>query len=238
MPSSTVGRWSAISKGNRSFADEVAHAVTIGARWGRTKHQREIVLDDIPGWLSPLWGSDDCFLYIRRPEGIWKAEIPHDFENQTPILLSQNRVDSSGSRVIGSLFIGNNIFARNGWHQGPPINNGINAFDIDDLARPSIQDAKVEADAIGQDLWEVLPFENGDLLVKAGDDFCSEPHFSINGDWLIAKDKNTGWRIAYSVEKETRIHQALLSGRLWLQYRSPWLRKLNVKVSLPSVTGV
>ncbi len=238
MPNSTVGRWSAISKGKRSFAEEITHAVTIGARWGRTKHQRDIVLDDIPGWLAPLWGSDDHFLYIRRPEGIWKAEIPRDFEDQTPILLSQNRVDSAGSRVVGSLFLGNEIFSKNGWHQGMPKNKGINAFDLDELARPSIQAVKVDVDAIGQDLWEVLPFEDGGLLVKAGDDFCSEPHFSMNGNWLIAKDKVTGWRIAYPVERETRVHHALLAGRLWLQYRSPWLRKLNVKVLLPSVTGV
>ena len=223
--------------GKSSFGEDVERAVTIGAKWSRTKHQRDIVLEDIPGWLSPLWGSDDRFLYVRRPEGIWKSEIPRDFEDQTPILLSQSKVDSTGSRVIGNLFLGNSIFAQNGWHQGPPTGNGINAFDLDDLARPSTQGAKVEADAIGQDLWEVLTFEDGDLLVKAGDDFCSEPQFTINGDWLIAKDKDTGWRVAYPVEKETRIHQALVSGRLWLQYRSPWLRKLNIKVSLPSVTG-
>src|SRR5471030_584170 len=106
MPCQTIGRWSALFNGRTSFKDEVGSAIEIGAKWNRSARQRDIILDEIPGWLTPLWGSDRQWLYIRRPEGVWKTKIPPNFEADTPILLYQKRSDAAGARSIGCLSIG------------------------------------------------------------------------------------------------------------------------------------
>ena len=229
MQSQNVGRWSAVW-GKRTYAEEMKHAVVIGAEWRSNEHQIDIVVDDIPGWLSPLWGSDANWLYLRRPEGIWKTEIPDGVREQVPTLLCQQKNDEHGARVIGCLSIGSAIRNQTGWHAGYPESKCINAFELDEICSPSTLGAKVEADAIGQELWDVLLSSEDQVLVKAGDDFCEPPEFTWSNEWLIARDSKTGWRIAYPLEIGNPVHSALFSGNLWLQFRSPWLRAINARV--------
>ena len=226
----TRGRWTALFNRQTDFSDEIHHAREIGAQWKRSPHQRDIILDEIPGWLPPLWGSDKHWLYIRRPEGIWKARIPADFHDHTPALLYQHRTRSAGMATVGALSIGEDLFDRGGWHSARGSKNIAGAFEKDLERHPSSLGVTLAVDAIGGDLWDALPLKGDGLLLKAGDDFCSEPAFTMQGDWLIAQDRDTGWTIAYLLEPNSDARKALDDGALWLRFRGPWLRTLDVNV--------
>lgn len=234
--SETKGRWTSLFKRHTKFTDELSQALEIGAKWERSPHQRDIILDEIPGWLPPLWGSDAHWLYIRRPEGIWKTKIPAGFDSNTPILLYQNRTNPAGTRPVGALSIGANLVNQGGWNSARSDERKASAFEMDLERHPSHLGVNLDVEAIGQDLWEALPSEHEGLLLKAGDDFCHEPLFRMRGDWLIAQDRQTGWRIAYFIESGSEARKALDAGSLWLRFRSPWLRTLDVQV--PPLTAL
>jgi hypothetical protein len=233
--SETGGRWTSLFKKQTKFNEELSQAREIGARWERSPYQRDIILDEIPGWLPPLWGSDTHWLYIRRPEGIWKTKIPVGFGDSTPILLYQNRTSSAGTRPIGALSIGADLINQGGWNSAQSKKKA-SAYEMDLKRHPTKLGVTLDVEAIGQELWEALPSEREGLLLRAGDDFYDEPIFKLRGDWLIAQDPKTGWQIAYLLESSSDARKALDAGTLWLRFRSPWLRTLDVRV--PPLTAL
>ena len=226
----TIEIWSATFGGRRSFDIEIKSAKEIGAKWESDGHQRNVVLDQIPGWLEPLWGSDQSWLYLRRPEGVWKAKIPPEFTGETPIFLCQRLADD----IVGMLSLGRSITGHKGWIRGNRVNAPLDAADRDAESRPEAQGVQVDADLIGSAWGSLRGEDGGKLLVDGGEHFNASPLFHLEGEWLVATDTKSGRRVAYPMHGHRAYRQALEAGNLGLQLGGKWTRSIKVRVDIRS----
>lgn len=226
-----VNIWADLFGGRRSFEVEVNNAKEIGARWESDGIQRNIIVENIPGWLEPLWGTDNNWLYLRRPEGVWKTRIPDGFDGATPIYLCQQIDDD----VLGMLSLGQSIFGNKGWIRGISVGQPMDAADMDDLGRHENQD--VDADFYSPGWGSALGFDGDEMLVDGGGHFNQIPQFWMEGDWLIAEDSNSRRRVAYPLEGYRAHRKALEDGKLWIRLGSKWSHPKEVKIVLRNESG-
>lgn len=228
-----LGRWGGLFGKRMSFQKEIFSAKEIGARWSLQSEgewsQVNVELDPIAGWLAPMWGSDDRWLYLRRPEGIWKCAIPN-LGAGAPVQLCFTGVDG---KSWGSDCIGRQIRAMGGWFWSMNTDCPMDAADNDDEVQRWAEEDGAPADQLGGRLDQALVIEPGKTVIKVGDEFAEAPSFQIHGDWLVASDKK-GWRVAYFLKDCPEALGALGRGELWLAYGSPWMMAWEVKVELAS----
>lgn len=229
-----VGRWAGLFGQRMSFQKEILSAKEIGARWSLLSEgdwsQLNAELDPIAGWLPPMWGSDDRWLYLRRPEGVWKFAIA-DLGDGASVQL---RFRGSDGQSLGSHGIGRQIRSLGGWFWSIDTDTPMDAADRDDEVQGWAEQEGAPADQLGGHLGQSLAIEPGKTVIKVGDEFVEAPTFRIHGDWLVASDKKD-WRVAYSLKDCPEALAALGRGELWLSFGSPWLRTWAVKVELTSV---
>lgn len=229
-----VGRWGGLFGQRMSFQKEILSAKEIGARWSLLREgewcQLNVELDPVAGWLPPLWGSDDRWLYLRRPEGVWKCAIPDLLDGVS----AQLRFRGADGKGLGSVSIGQRIHSMGGWFWSMDTDTPVDAADSDDEVQAWSKQEGAPADQLGGRLDQVLASEPGKTVVKVGDEFAEAPTFQNHGDWLVAADKK-GWRVAYSLKDCAEALAALGRGELWLSFGSPWMRAWEVKVELASL---
>lgn len=221
-----VDIWASLFGGRRSFDMEIKIAKEIGAKWEIDGHQRNIIADQIPGWLEPLWGTDGNWLYLRRPEGVWKTRIPDEFQDSTPIFLCQRL----GGDIVGMLSLGKSMVGCKGWIRGHSIENPMDAADMDDMGRH--ESLLVDADVYSSGWGNALGFDGEEILVDGGGHFDKLPRFKLQGDWLIAEDVGSGRRVAYPLDGYQVHRKALEDGDLWMVLGSKWSKRFEVKIDL------
>lgn len=230
-----VGEWAKLFGGRRTFSEEIGRAVEIGARWDKYEEQRDVVFDELPGWLPPLWGADREWFYLRRPEGIWKARIPAGFDDGDGAWFSIycNAPKKFGkNKALGGDLIGHSVLGHPGWIEGASVGRPIDAADMDEKALPSARGLDVRADAVASG-WGRHAYGDGKrLVIESGDWFAKPPIFRIEGDWLMASDTGTGRTVAFPMVESQALAKALMDGKLWLRFESKWLPAFETKALL------
>ena len=229
----SIGSWSRLFGGRRSFALEADRAQAVDPEWLSTPFQRDIVFPKLPGWLAPLWGSDHEWLYLRRPEGVWRARIPKDFCADTPITIHERSLLNGSETIRGGMGIGRSLTGHSGWIRGSAVDEPIEAADLDGRSRPSSRGFEVDADIVGRPLGEVAAESAERLELRAGDYFARPPAFALDGRWLVATDVQSGLRVAYDIGLPGYefVGEALDAERLWLRFEGRWLASFAVQVA-------
>lgn len=228
-----VGRWASLFGQRMSFQKEIASAKEIGVRWTQIGDenygQLDVEIDPIPGWLTPMWGSDDQWLYLRRPEGVWKFALPNNNPNHSVQLCFRNQDGQS----LGSDSIGTEIRSLGGWFWSMDTHTPINAADIDDEVQGWAEEDRAPADQLGGYLDQIVEVKPGMTMIQVGDEFGQPPLFSTDGDWLVATDQQ-GWRVAYSLRNCSKAKAALDQKELWLLFSGPCMKSWSTRVELGS----
>lgn len=225
-----LGQWTALFGARKTFQEEMAQAVEVDAHWSSQPGQRDVVVDDIPGWLPPMWGSDREWLYLRRPEGVWKARLPPNLSGGTLISLYQRRgAGTDASSLFGGMVLGAGISNVAGWVRGRDTANPMSAADRDERASPSARGYDVDADAVASSWGKEVSSEEGKLVLEAGDHFDKPPTFELRDKWIVAEDRQTGLRVAYPFTSSA-MRERIESGQLWLRYSSRWFDGFSVQV--------
>lgn len=228
-----MGRWSKLFGKFLSFEEEAASAREIESKWklGLDGRQLDVVIEPIAGYASPAWGSDRQWLYLRRPEGIWKTRLPEAAEGDW-IMLCQR---SEGREVLGSLSFPTGLLGDGGWHwrdEGP-----CSARDIDDLHSP-VMGCPDDATEMWEPLWDVVEVAQGRTLLSAGEAFGPEElSFSRSGDWLLAVDASKARTVAFDTSKSKAARRGLDEGTLWLRLQGEWMRPSDIHVTFSKSVG-
>lgn len=218
-----TGRWTEQFGANEPFANELARAVEISHAWNDIGTQVFVELERMPGWLRPLWAFHDGWLYLRRPEGVWKTKPPA-LLTELPIVLCQKPPEG---KYLGSEYIGDRFLPTRGWMRG--AGEATSPAEMDDEL--SAIGYGVAADEVGDGLTEVIEDTPARYLMAAGDLFDCPPAITVDGQWLVCADAASGRRAAYSLESDPHAKKALRDGRLWLRFGGPYLEPFAVKAA-------
>lgn len=232
-----AGIWTRAFGGPLDFQQEIAKAQTVEASWvarsdpsgeARTGHT-DIVLLSLPGWHEPLWAADDRWLYLRRPEGVWKTAIDRSALSRGPSFLVDARF--MGRRPAGRMMLGPLFERTDGWRD--KYGEATTALDMDAISDPSAAgvDGPLPFDYIGQPLIEY----DGDaarLIAISRDEFRSAPTFRCVGDWLIATSAEDGLVYGYPLERLPTLRKALNKGHLWIRYQGEFMEPFEVEVAI------
>lgn len=222
-----AGAWTRGFGADSNFERETKLAIEIGAKWESSEWRRCIALDPIPGWLEPLWGSDKEWLYIRRPEGVWKTRIPSDFhdgDNRSIMIYCRaNGEHLDESRSLGGEFIGPSVLDRPGWICGLAVDDPIDAATMDARRAPATWGCDVDADELVYQWGRFVREDHDRLVLTGGDAFAKPPAFTFEGGWLIGADVDSGRRVVFQFREKWPYHRELRAGRISLSFRSLWL---------------
>jgi len=216
------------------FENDIAHAIPIEAEWrldtACSNPSWTVSILGIPGWTSPLWGTDDHFIYFRRPEGVWKTRIPEEVQDEMTLLLVRGY---SPSHRSGTIPLADDIRCQPAWHGSMGFLRSPLDIDNDRAIKDSPGYAGAHsADFLGPALCRFSPDSDASrLIVEAEDDFDRPPTFSRNQDWLFATDSQSSRVVAYSLEQSAAARKALDNGALWLRYAGPFLSSFIVNAA-------
>ena len=228
MNKKRVGNWSALFGEPKTFEYEVSQAKDFDAKWHVNSEQIEINFGGLPGWLAPLWASDGEWLYVRRPEGVWRSRVPRDLPAETSIIFIQKKRGSSGES--GRMFMSFNMEPTGAWMDR--FQEPCSPEDIDNLRDQRRDRQGVEVDFYAPPLTDFQE-DAGRLIVSVGDLFCEPPVFTIERDWLVATDSKTSSRCAFPItcQGSEPAKAALMEGNLWIRFDGCFLDRFEVKVS-------
>lgn len=228
-----TGRWTKKFGGAKSFEFESGMAKEIRSDWtmedGPLGRDRSgivsVKIDPIPGWLEPLWTFWNGYLYLRRPEGVWKTKVCEMIWDDRPIQLLIN--GQYGPDRHAPLLLSMNIQEAKAWHSR--ANTLMTPIELD--ANVSVESWDVDADFCGLYLNNFLQNEEGKkVLVFAGDVFCHPPVFSLEGNYLVATDMISKEKCAFQLDGLMRIRRAVKSKVLWLRFSGTYLPAFDVQV--------
>lgn len=226
-----IGRWVKPFGGRRSFAQEISGAEEIHAEWTIKPEYMNVIVDHIDGWVEPLWGSDQNWLYLRRPEGVWKTKIPSDTPHAREAYIYQKNAEGFG--VLGGLSIGASIINQGGWIRRAADGELIDAADLDAEESPISHGVELDVQRLRSPCGRELEATRERLILDLGDGFDRAPKFSKQGNWLVAHDVATNQSEAYQMDDDPDLWTEIQSGRLYFCYCSPWMEKaVTVKVVL------
>lgn len=216
------GRWASLFAERLSFDEEIAHAVEVQSQWTAHSQQVDVIVEEIAGWLPPMWGADSRWLYLRRPEGLWKTRIALAPKEEALALLYQEKSLGVGRRkILGGMSMGMELSAAKGWIRGADASNLISAAERDERSLEATKIHGSNLDAVARS-WGRLVREDGDrLTLEAGDHFDEPPDFEMQGRCLVGTDRSSGRRVAFAIGSD-QLMAAVVSGRLALHFSSRW----------------
>ena len=229
-----LGRWSKLFGGPLHFELEASRAKEIGAVWTPSNDgdQVDIVFDLMDGYVTPAWGSDSTYLYLRRPEGAWKTKL--DLSMVGRIGLIHQRF--ANGTVSDNVLLGRGFGEKGGWifsAMAPATAGEIDSlFALDSLA------GKVDADEEGTALWNFVERSTLRDVVAAGCAFGNDHlDFALANGCLIATDCASKMRVAYDLSKNSEVRKSMEADRLWLRFEGRWMKPVDVKVPSFSLAG-
>lgn len=217
-----AGRWTERFQLCENYEAELKAAIEVEHRWKDTGAQVTVELDALPGWLSPLWSLEKGWLYIRRPEGVWKTRLPNE-RTGLPVVFCQRFADGS---IRGDEFIGENLSSTGGWMRGP--GEPKSPVELDREGSP--EGSNADADEIARPLFNVVENTPERYVMRAGELFERPPKATSDENWVICRDPATGRRIAYGVDSHPQARRALREGRLWLLFSGPYIDPFMIHV--------
>ena len=224
-------RWSSLLSESMTFNDQARHAVEVGASIHlvaipgmEAEHSFvELVLDDIPGWEEPLWASDSQWLYVRRPQGIWKTALPIEHASRKGMLFQRR---TGFDKRFGGTLLGRDFGGKTRWTLcGQPT-------------EPVELDFPLGVDTDGVELGAMLidtVNEGSDRLTFSAGPAFGEPPVAWRFDKgrLLATGAD-GRLVAFPIATGLDLAPIALAGKLWLRFEvltHPWMAPVDAKVS-------
>lgn len=232
--------WVGKSGRERGVQEELALARLVNSTWTLRPPACEgdepvwqAVVEPLDGWLKPLWACDEQFLYLRRPEGIWKTPLPKHvrlmrLEQAQLSIRSAKTRQPMGSMLLGCLDEGKSF----DWRTDDDEPASLSALDLD--RSPERFLGAEQADFIGS-----FPHIRKDwsdasrLVIDLGEDASEPPTFDFDGEWLYSIDATNGQVLGYFLDDEAgpTIRAALEDGQLWARYHGPFIEEFTVRVA-------
>lgn len=228
----TEGEWTSLFGKALSFREETARAIEVKADFisetaapGASDLCRiKIVLKDLPGWREPLWATDAQWLYLRRPEGVWKTRLPaRDLVKEG--VLFQTR--PGANKHYGGTSLGNCFDQKPGWK--------LFAQPCEPWELDFPQGKDENGNKFCSMLCEVAESDESRLVLLAGPAFSARPVA-----WRLEKDRilsilSNGATIVFPIAAGVDLQPSAKSGRLWLRnatWKHDWIDPMDYLVEL------
>lgn len=213
-------KWVNSNTGPKPFEEEIASAIEVGARWKRGVLGSWIEFDPIPGWKEPLWGSDSQWLYLRRPEGVWRAKLDKfpSGDGNFDLYIRHPKTNA----LLGDKTLFPKLANQGGWHRSRGNGAPMSASSMDQ-DQTTLSSLPVKVDRAKTLAGEVLAYEPDRVVLRMGDSFARPPKFRLENNWLIAEDMESGFIEGYPLGQNTMADSALLGKKLWFCYGSRWM---------------
>ena len=228
---SKEGRWTKRFGLDATFAEEARLAAEVPSEIlldeesgleGQFSYAR-IVLPNLVGRDEPLWATDHEWLYVRRPEGVWKTRLPMQHLGRIGVL-HQRREDGV---LYGGTQIGRNFSAKPRWRR---MSLPTSPKELD--YPYGFDDAGNE---VGPLLFKVVESNLERIVVEAGCEFASPPSaWALLDDGLLATGSD-GRVVAYPIAASLSLRDPALRGKLWLRFAiwsNPWAEPIDALVKV------
>lgn len=226
-----VGRWGILGRtrheadrdGYMTFDDEIASAQPI-----QIKSKEDVIGQmnlihslPLPGWHAPLFAHVEGFLYLRRPEGVWKLKCPSKPNQST--LLHLPSLDSANS---ASIHVGSPARESGKWHR--LVGEPATPRQMDEWRKSP---SGVDTDEIGGVLLNPPKIEGERLIFEVGDGFSSPPVLTYGGcKWIFGLGQD-GRRLAFDASDVEWVNEAVADGALILRFTSRFFSSFDVAVA-------
>lgn len=214
MNNNDCGRWLSLFGRPTTFAEDAKKAKAISSTFqlfGKTSdgdyQYIKIVCDEIDGWEVPLWGSDGEWLYLRRPQGVWKTRLPAECEGRTGLVGQRRR---GGADSIGELRIRAKSWNDPAWHfwdkkVEPEEMDGFYGPPVDGYEIASLVDSCVFSD-------------EARIVMDGGDVFGEPPKKCVYAQGCILLEGHNGRRVMLPVAAAYDLETPVRLGKLWLRF--------------------
>lgn len=225
------GRWTSLIAEELSFRKQVAHAIEVGSKIelisipGMESEYSyvEIVVDNIPGWDEPLWATDDRWIFLRRPEGIWKTALPLQHLGRIGVVYQLG----CSANKLGGTEIGRDFGSKEQWHfcRQPTEPSELDyPFGVDD-----------GGSELGPMLIDARAGRPGALTLSAGPAFGTPPKFwRFDHDRLVATGQD-GRVVVFPIPESLDLEPIAKAGKLWLRFEvltHAWMEPFDAQVIL------
>jgi len=229
MSKPAIGYWTRLFGRPLSFEQETHKAVEISANWSNDTDPEQwgARIEQLPGHMTFAWGSDSTWLYLRRPEGLWKLRINEQAKGKKIVLWQR----SPKGAALGQMFIRPHKIGQGGYNWGHL--SLASCADIDSEFAPS-QTCPIECDEEWPGVYEAKLEDEQFLIADAGE--CTnavDATFSIHAtdpEWIRVEDRATRRKFALKLSRHFR--KDALDGRLRLRLSGDWLEPMDVQVEV------
>lgn len=210
---SSMGRWTALFGAESDYATEIMNASTIASRASVDGDQMDLMVDEsLQGWEDPLWGADRDWLYLRRPEGVWKTRIPRVPRGAELVVWARD--PNAPEKRLG-ISLGDDISPTGGWRVSR--RESMSPQEMDSRVRPR-GIVNYPFDELGPPLINVVSRQGANVWIEAGSAFGSPPSLRREGAWIVGTDSETGRTVGFAVPSPSEAEMALDHGQLWLRF--------------------
>lgn len=222
-----IGRWCGLFGSALSFADEIKQAREVPLAVELVGTHANLRVDvSIAGWVVPLWGSDAEWLYLRRPEGVWKARLPLDYADlQASICLR----DPNLPQCFGSSGIGSKWVDAGGWFLRDGERCSPGQMDEDSSARDV---PGYDMDEVGFPLLDRVSTSDGRAVFLAGDAFSEAPRLWVDRKVVIGEDRSNGRRVGFGINGTEAEAVLANGGAVWLRFCGDFLLPVDALVTV------
>lgn len=224
--STKTGIWSKASGKNLSFELEVKRGLEITADWkpGIGGKQIDVSVGKIDGHWTPAWGSDDHWIYLKRPEGVWKFKRKHEIAGDW-LMITQC---VNGHLLPGSLTIEFAQLGLGGWQWDGET--ALSSDRLDALIAPG-KECPLTATEMWAPLYDVVDHSADKVVVNAGEAFNTPlVESTVSGNWVLVKDPAKNRIAAFDMSKSKAVRDGAAAGKLWLRFCGSWMEPIEVRV--------
>lgn len=227
---SPKGRWSGLFNDEMNFRQQVAAAVHVDSDIELVSipgleddHSYvEIIVGDIPGWDEPLWATDDRWLYLRRPEGIWKTELPLLHLGRKGVIYQRR---GNSEIKFGGTQMGQNFNGKSTWHFCRKPTSPM------ELDFPCGRDS--DGFELGPMLLDACSGQPGMLTLSAGPAFGTPPKsWRFEQRRLVATGQD-GRVVVFPIPESFEIESIAKAGKLCLRFEvltHAWMEPFDAQV--------
>ena len=183
----------------------------------------KIIFEGIEGWERPLWASDGEWLYLRRPQGVWKTRLPKEYLDRIGVI---GQAREGSKKTYGGIQIGHDFSNCPAWHVNM---QEIEPEDMDEFYGP-LEDGYEEGPLISEWIEDVAQR----VVVDAGDVFYEPPLSCQFFDGEIRAEGVDGRKVRFVIDSSFDIEPIARQGNLWLRFGhgvTSWMDPFDCKVT-------
>lgn len=182
-----------------------------------------VIFEGLDGWERPLWASDGEWLYLRRPQGIWKTRLPEDHRDRIG-MIGQRRGGSS--KIYGGVQIGRDFSNAPAWH--------VHMQETEPESMDTFYGLPKDGYEAGPMISEWIENDGPRVFMNAGDVFGSPPSSCKFVDGGIQAEDAGGRKVRFPIDRSINIEPPALGGHLWLRFghgSTSWMDPFDCQVT-------